>query len=241
MYNPTMEVRPRAANHSSAKALRLKIAGVMKLLIVDDHEIMREGVKALLLQTAPGSVVLQAGGCAQAVALIEFNHDLDIVLLDLAMPGMGGMKAIGVFGKLRPDLPIVVLSASEDPQTIKLALAQGAMGYIPKASSPKTLVSALQFVLEGNVYVPPLLFDETAAPLTASSRGDGPRKDGSPLTERQIEVLKLIETGLSNKAISRKLGLSEKTVKVHVTAIFKALNVANRTQAVSVARQGKLI
>jgi two-component system, NarL family, nitrate/nitrite response regulator NarL len=241
MYTPTMEVCPRAANHSSAEASRLKFAGVMKLLIVDDHEILREGVKALLLQSAPGSAVLQAGSCAQALALIEFNRDLDIVLLDLALPGMGGMKAISVLGKLRPDLPIVVLSASEDPQTIKLALAQGAMGYIPKASSPKTLVSALQFVLEGNVYVPPLLFDETAALLTANSCGNAPRKDGSLLTERQIEVLKLIEIGLSNKAISRKLGLSEKTVKVHVTAIFKTLNVANRTQAVSVARQGKLI
>jgi two-component system, NarL family, nitrate/nitrite response regulator NarL len=213
----------------------------MKLLIVDDHEILREGVKALLHQIARDSMVLQAGSCAQALAIIELNRDLDIVLLDLALPGMGGMKAIGVFGKMRPDLPIVVLSASEDPQTIKLALAQGAMGYIPKASSPKTLVSALQFVLEGNVYVPPILFDETVALLTANSRGNGPRKVGSLLTERQVEVLKLIETGLSNKAISRKLGLSEKTVKVHVTAIFKTLNVLNRTQAASVARQGKLI
>jgi two-component system, NarL family, nitrate/nitrite response regulator NarL len=213
----------------------------MKLLIVDDHEILREGVKALLLQIARDSMVLQAGSCAQALAIIELNRDLDIVLLDLALPGMGGMKAMGVFGKMRPDLPIVVLSASEDPQTIKLALAQGAMGYIPKASSPKTLVSALQFVLEGNVYVPPILFDETVALLTANSRGNGPRKVGSLLTERQVEVLKLIETGLSNKAISRKLGLSEKTVKVHVTAIFKTLNVLNRTQAASVARQGKLI
>lgn len=241
MYNPAMEVRPRTANPSSAEASRPRIACVMKLLIVDDHEILREGVKALLLQTAPGSVVLQAGSCVQALAIVEFNLDLDIVLLDLALPGVGGMEAIRVFGKLRPDLPIVVLSASEDPQTIKLALAQGAMGYIPKASSPKTLVSALQFVLEGNVYVPPLLFDETTALLTAKSRGNGSRKDGLLLTERQIEVLKLIETGLSNKAISRKLGISEKTVKVHVTAIFKALNAANRTQAVSVARQGKLI
>jgi two-component system, NarL family, nitrate/nitrite response regulator NarL len=85
------------------------------------------------------------------------------------------------------------------------------------------------------------LFDETVALLTANSRGNGPRKVGSLLTERQVEVLKLIETGLSNKAISRKLGLSEKTVKVHVTAIFKTLNVLNRTQAASVARQGKLI
>jgi len=215
----------------------------MKLLIVDDHQILREGVKALIVQAAPSNTVLQANSCTQALSIVEAEHDLDAVLLDLSMPDMDGMKAITAFGKRRPDLPVIVLSASDDRQTIKEALSKGAMGYIPKASNPKTLLSALQFILDGNVYVPPLFFDRLAKDEENATIGRTRylENNGFPLTERQIEVLKLIDVGLSNKAISRKLGLSEKTVKVHVTAILKSLNVGNRTQAVSVARQAKLI
>ncbi len=212
----------------------------MKLLIIDDHVVMREGVKALLQQIAPGTTVLQASTCAEGLTVAESNRDLDAVLLKLTMPDMDGRATIGEFGKRCPNLPVIVLSASEEPQTVRQVLAIGALGYIPKSSSPRTLVSAVQFVLEGNVYVPPLVLASELA-VVHNGQATGLSNGGSPLTQRQIEVLKLVDTGLSNKEISRKLCLSEKTVKVHVTAIFRSLRVVNRTQAVNVARQNNLI
>lgn len=206
----------------------------MKLLVIDDHEVLREGIKALFLQTMPHTIVLQADTCALGLAIAEDNHDLDIILLDLSMPDMDGMEAIAEFRRRCPHLPIVVLSALEDPRSVRQALARGARGYVPKTASPQTLVSALQFVLGGNIYVPPLLIKEPAS-TTAE------RKNQPELTQRQIEVLQLIEAGLANKEISLKLGVSEKTVKAHVSAIFRFLNVVNRTQAANVARQRNLI
>ena len=150
----------------------------------------------------------------------------------------GGMSAIPEFGKRRPELPVIVLSSSEDPRDVRRALALGALGYIPKSSPPRTLLSALQLVLSGNIYVPPLML----APAAAAPRSTGvdAARPGASLTERQLEVLRLLGKGLSNKEIGRDLGLSEKTVKAHVTAIFKTLNVVNRTQAASAAREADL-
>jgi DNA-binding NarL/FixJ family response regulator len=212
----------------------------MKLLIIGNRVIVREGVKALLLQVTSGTTVLQASTCAEGLAIADLNPNLDAVLLDLAMPNIVGIGAIEEFGRQCPNLPIVVLCASEEPQTVRRVLALGALGYIPKTSSPRTLMSALQFVIEGNVYVPPFILEgEPAAPLNGQAMG--PRNGGSPLTQRQTEVVKLVDVGLSNKEISRRLGLSEKTVKVHISAIFRSLRVVNRTQAVNVARQNNLI
>ncbi len=213
---------------------------VMKILIVDDHGVVREGLAALLRQSAEDISVLQAQDGAEALDVAQSHSDLDAVLLDLSMAGLSGMPALVEFGKRHPVLPVIVLSSSEDPEDVRRALAAGALGYVPKSASPKTLLSALQLVLQGNVYVPPLMLDEAAggSNKAKNDRGHG----GHPrLTERQIDVLKLLGTGLSNKEIALELGLSEKTVKVHVTGIFKALNVVNRMQAASAARQANLI
>lgn len=208
----------------------------MKLLIVDDHPILREGLAALLRQVGPDTEVLQARDSAEGLALLDLNRDLDAVLLDLAMPGMGGMPAIQEFGRRRPDLPVVVLSSSEDPADVRQALALGALGYVPKSASPQTLLGALRLVLSGDVYVPPLMLAAASPPL---SGGEGARLSGAldRLTERQVEVLRLIGRSLSNKEIGNSLGLSDKTVKAHVTAIFRVLNVVNRTQAAGAARE----
>lgn len=210
----------------------------MKLLIVDDHAILREGLAAMLRQVGPDTEVLQAGESAEGLRMAEQHADLDAVFLDLEMPGSGGMSAIPEFGKRRPELPVIVLSSSEDPRDVRRALALGALGYIPKSSPPRTLLSALQLVLSGNIYVPPLML----APAAAAPRSTGvdAARPGASLTERQLEVLRLLGKGLSNKEIGRDLGLSEKTVKAHVTAIFKTLNVVNRTQAASAAREADL-
>jgi two-component system, NarL family, nitrate/nitrite response regulator NarL len=212
----------------------------MKILIVDDHGVVREGLAALLRQSSEDMSVLQAKDGAEALDLAQTHPDIDAVLLDLSMAGLPGLPALVEFGKRHPVLPVIVLSSSEDPEDVRRALAAGALGYVPKSASPKTLLSALQLVLQGNVYVPPLMLDE-AGSATHKGKCDYTPRTNPRLTERQIDVLKLLGTGLSNKEIALELGLSEKTVKVHVTGIFKALNVVNRMQAASAARQANLI
>jgi two-component system, NarL family, nitrate/nitrite response regulator NarL len=205
----------------------------MKLLIVDDHPIVREGLAAFLEQLGPDTAVLQAGDASRALALAAEHSDLDAVILDLGLPGLNGMSAIAELGRIRPELPVIVLSASEDARQAREALAQGALGYVPKSASRQTLVSAIQLVLNGEIYVPPLVLGEPPALLPPAS---GARISAGLLTDRQIEVLKRLSAGQSNKTIARDLDLSEKTVKAHVTAIFRALNVANRTQAAEAGR-----
>jgi two-component system, NarL family, nitrate/nitrite response regulator NarL len=208
----------------------------MKLLIVDDHPIVREGLAAVLHQAGPDTTVLQAGSAAIALELAMQHTDLDAVFVDLAMPEMGGIAAIRQFGKCRPELPVIVLSSSEDAQDVRRALGAGALGYVPKSAPPRTLLAALRLVLAGDVYVPPLLLGEAG-----HAPGAAPAATHSPLTERQIEVLRLVCRGAPNKDIARQLGLSDKTVKAHVTAIFRALNVVNRTQAASAAQSAGLL
>lgn len=212
----------------------------MKLLVVDDHPVLREGLVALLRQLGPDTVVLEAGDAQAALRLVEEQSDLDVVILDLVLPGLNGLSALPEFGRSRPDLPVIVLSSSEEPQDARKALAQGALGYVPKSASQHTLISAIKLVLEGEIYVPPLILNDMA------SRGSSalPRRNeetGSILTPRQIEVLRRLSQGQPNKTIANELDLSEKTVKAHITAIFKALNVVNRTQAAAVGREAGLI
>ena len=212
----------------------------MKILIVDDHPIVREGLAALLRQAGSTTTVLLAEDSAQGLTIAEAHADLDAILLDLALPGSDGWVTIGEFGRRRPELPVIILSSSEDPRDVRKALAAGALGYIPKSAPPKTLLAALQFVLAGNVYVPALLAQETpGAPLAADDQGGPGIAVG--LTLRQIEVLRQLCDGRSNKEIGRTLGLSDKTVKVHVTAIFRAFNVVNRMQAATAAKRAGLI
>jgi two-component system nitrate/nitrite response regulator NarL len=204
----------------------------MKLLIVDDHPVVRDGLAALLRQSGPDVTVLLAEGGSQGLALADGHPDLDLVVLDLAMPGSDGFATLHEFGRLQPQLPVVVVSSSEDPRDVRRALASGALGYIPKSAPPRTILAAVQFVLAGNVYVPSLLAEN---PTRDEPGNYSARKSNVSLTGRQIDVLRLLRQGRSNKEIGRALGLSEKTVKVHVTALFKALNVANRMQAAAMA------
>ena len=211
----------------------------MKLLIVDDHAILREGLVALLRQFEQGADVLQASDTTEGLRLAEANTDLDAVFLDLNLPSQGGMEVIPVFAKRCPQLPVIVLSSSEDPNDVRLALKLGAFGYVPKSASPRNILSALRLVLSGEIYVPPLMLDLSAAATDGSTR---PALElGERLTERQTEVLRHLCRGLSNREISRALDLSEKTTKSHVTAIFKVLGVVNRTQAATAARRAGIV
>jgi DNA-binding NarL/FixJ family response regulator len=196
----------------------------MNLLIVDDHSILREGVAEILRQSEPGVEVLSARTIQEGLELAR-RTALDAIFLDLYFPGGGGMNAIGQFAAIAPLAPVIILSSSESAGDIQRALAQGARGYVPKSASTERLLAALRLVLSGETYVPL----ELAGP------------SGDVLTGRQLDVLGAICRGLSNKDIGQELGLSEKTVKTHITAIFRALNVVNRTQAVNAARSSGLI
>jgi two-component system nitrate/nitrite response regulator NarL len=212
----------------------------MKLLIVDDHSVLREGLAALLKLLGSDILVVQSRNAEEGLVALSANPDLDVIVLDLVMPGTSGLEALSLFRRQRPDIPIVVLSSSEEPKDVRSALAAGAMGYVPKSANHNVLLSAIKLAMNGEFYIPPLILEQGSmsqvdAGIRTSSGND------TRLTERQIEVLSLLSQGKPNKSIATALGLSEKTVKTHITAIFKALNVVNRTQAAAAARLAGLI
>ena len=200
----------------------------MKLLIVDDHPLFRDGLAALLCQASANTVVRQAASAEEALRTVD-EEIFDAMFMDLVMPGMCGEPAIREFARRHPDLPVIVLSSSEAPSDVRRVINAGASGYIPKSATAQTVVSALRLVLSGNVYVPPLLLSATTRAIDQDMQ-DTPRSLAQ-LTDRQVDVLRYLRDGLTNKEISANLGIAEKTVKVHIAAIFKTLNVVNRTQA----------
>ncbi len=161
------------------------------------------------------------------------------------MPGAAGHQHIAELRERLPALPIIVLSGVEDPDVMRAAIELGALGYIPKAYSPDVMLSAVRLVLAGGVFVPQMMLSGIASPATTPPRVAEPAGEAraasldqlrSLLTERQIDVLRLLSEGKPNKLIARDLGISEGTVKIHLAAIFRALDVRNRTEAVVAAR-----
>ena len=212
----------------------------MKLLIVDDHSVLREGLAALLKLLGADILVVQSRNAEEGLVALSTNSDLDVIVLDLVMPGTSGLEALSLFRRQRPDIPIVVLSSSEEPKDVRSALAAGAMGYVPKSANHHVLLSAIRLAMNGELYIPPLVLEQgSTSQLDAGIRTSF--GNDAHLTERQIEVLSLLSQGKPNKSIATALGLSEKTVKTHITAIFKALNVVNRTQAAAAARLAGII
>lgn len=198
----------------------------MNILLVDDHPIFIEGVRGVLQYLDAEVEVLTSGSCEEALQLTETNDEFDLLLLDLNLPGMSGLDGLQQLRHQLPATPIVVLSASEDRIKVMRAIELGAKGFIPKSSESNIIVTALQLVLSGGVYLPMAVLDTVNAP-----RPKPVDSDGHTLTPRQVEVLRLMAEGHPNKIISKKLAMAENTVRVHINAIFRMLDVNNRTEA----------
>jgi len=203
----------------------------MKILLIDDHALFREGLSHVLCKLEEHVSILEASDLERAMQHIAENPDLDLVLLDLHMPGIGGFEILQKFNKAYPTLPVVIISASTKHSDIQRALDFGALGFIPKDTTGNVMLNALQLILSGGIYTPPIFAQQT-------KQIDGQSGKQTPvLTPRQLEVFKLLVQGHSNKVIAAELSLSEATIKAHVTGIMNCLGVSNRTQAAMAAEK----
>jgi two-component system, NarL family, nitrate/nitrite response regulator NarL len=204
----------------------------MHILLVDDHTLFREALLHVLNQLDSNTLILEAANAEEAAQLVSRSRNLDLILLDIDLPGVDGLTALPGLRELAPTVPIVVLSGSETCSHVTRALQNGAIGYIPKSCSSHEMLGALKIILQGDVYIPPRLMGKLGTPiLTVESSVNG-EPSPSLLTSRQIEVLELMTKGLPNKSIARSLNVAEGTIKLHVAAILRALGVRNRTEAV---------
>ncbi|RDV84068.1 response regulator [Ammonifex thiophilus] len=198
----------------------------IKVLVVDDHALVREGIKKLLLEDERLEVVGEAGNGREAVELVK-KRPVDVVLLDISMPDMGGVEACREIKRLRPSVAVVALTVHDQEEYCLAMLEAGAAGYVLKESSADQLVEAIVRAAKGEEYLSPRLAGKM---VKWFSRAES-RRGLCGLTPREKEILRLLASGLSNREIARKLYLSEKTVKNHLTSIFQKIGVSDRTQA----------
>lgn len=209
----------------------------MRILVIEDHALVREGLllalKALEESGGEGGPleILGARDVDEATRLLEENDDFDLALLDLMLPGTGGLVFLGVLRKRYPHIPVVILSALDDADTAAKAMKGGAAGFVSKASPTDVLLGALREVLNGEIWLPPEYRD-----LSGKRKRARTVAERYGLTKSQACVLDLLAEGKTNREIAELLGITEGTVKIHVSAIFKALGVSNRSQALLVAQ-----
>ena len=204
----------------------------MKILVVDDHALVREGLRQVLKGLDEQVEVLDAPHCARAFELAALHPDLDLVLLDYHLPDMNGLDALDIFRNNHPELPIVMLSGTFTPQVMQQVMAKGAAGLLTKAGLSDELLSVLRLILAGEVYEPPDL--HAVSDSVFAQKPDAP-KAPPQLTPRQEDVLYLLLNGCSNKEISQTLGLADETTKNHVSGILRGFGVQTRIQAVLAA------
>jgi len=199
----------------------------VKLLLCDDHALFREGLRHVLEGLGEEYDLIETSGAPEALAATDEHPDLDLILLDLNLPGVEGFDALRSLREHAPTVPVVMLSAAEEPAAMREALDQGAAGWVPKSSTGPVLRAALSLVLDGGVYVPR---EALAAPPAAA-------EPASPLTPRQLDVAQLLILGKTNKEICNELDMAEGTCKTHLAAIFETLDVTNRTEAAAALRE----
>lgn len=202
----------------------------MRALIIDDHPLFREAMTHVVNDLGSGAQVDEAESLEQAIVLLG-GHGFDLILLDLGLPGASGLSSIMSVRGLAPTTPLIIVSASDDPDVINQALRFGVSGYLPKSLPREVMATALNKVMRGDTYFPALATHRhenlsTAAPQVLDQ-----------LTPRQMAVLQLMAEGKQNKTIAYELNISQETAKLHISAIFRKLGVSNRTQAILVAHQ----
>lgn len=205
----------------------------MDVLLIDDHPILHETMRVVVASVAPQAQFHGETDLGGGISAARQLKDLQLVLLDLMLPGCSGIDALVQFLKVLPRARVMVISATEDSDSVRAALDAGAVGYLPKTSPPRTIAEALRTVLEGGSYAPPQALGAVPhirTPRTLADLG---------ITERQADVLRLVTRGLSNNEIARQLSIAENTVKQHAHAAYRALGVSSRTEAiVALARMG---
>jgi len=210
----------------------------LTFLLVDDHALFRAGLSVLLRKVPEAGEVLEIGTGLGAQRLVREHSNLDLVLLDYTLPDRNGLEVLRDIKSFSPELPVILLSAHVDSALIQQALKEQASGFIPKTATPDVMLSAVQLVLNGGVYIPPEAMGRVQAngfpPMS-------PVSGKAQLTQRQMDVLQQMKNGLSNKEIARELNMSPSTVKVHVAAILRELAAASRTQAVFLAKDRGLL
>ena len=201
-------------------------------MLIDDHAFLRDALAEVMVRAFAGVQVLQAGDLKGASALLELHQDVDLLLLDLHLPDGDGLDALAGL-RVASGSRLVVMSADNQPDTIRRALEAGASGYLPKTLSSGDMLAAVKEVLQGGIFIP-------ASMLAADPSATVPQQlDGLGLSPRQTEVLSLLVEGEANKVIARELGISEATVKSHISAVLTQFGVATRTQVVvEMARRG---
>ncbi len=209
---------------------------MLKILVIEDHALVREGLLQALKGLEDGVETVGAQDADSALEMLAGDQEMDLILLDLMLPGTSGMGLLGVLRKRFPAVPVVILSALDEPDTVTRALRQGAAGFVPKSSSTEIMLDALRQVLAGEVYLPPRLREATARD-SGRNRSVAERYG---LTTGQMRVLELLTQGKTNRQIADMLGVTEGTVKIHVSHIFKAMNVTNRSQALLLASRQRV-
>jgi len=206
----------------------------MNLLLIDDHALFRGGLQFLLRGLDEQLVIHEAASCADAIAR-QGQHSYDLILLDLNLPDMRDLEALAAIRSAYGETPIVVLSGEDDPRMIRATIEHGAMGFVPKSSTPEILIQALRLILAHGVYLP-LSALNSEEPFAASPAAlTDPDAILDHLSVRQQEVLRCVIQGQPNKVIARKLARSESTVKTHLSAVLRSLGARNRTEAVYAA------
>jgi len=204
------------------------------VIVADDHPLFRTAIKEALEAEQGDTRFLEASSFESLQKLVDEQKEVDLVLLDLHMPGVSGFAGLVYLCKRYPSVPVVIISANEDPVVIKRALEHGAAGFIPKSSSIDTITQAISSILMGEIWAPA----PTASDLPGNNTSEVELAERmAQLTPQQFKVLMMMSQGLLNKQIAYDLGVSEATIKAHVTAIMSKLGVSNRTQAVLAASQ----
>lgn len=204
----------------------------MKVLIVDDHALIREALHAVLKQLKREAVVFEASNGQQAMRIVEEHPDVSLILLDINLPDRDGFSVLRELRDHYATIAVVILSSSDDQDTVKRAFKLGALGFIPKTTEREVILNAIKLVFSGGVYIPSEILEETTSPQRTTKPATRDSLKSLGLTDRQIEVLALLMKGRSNKSIAKILNVAVPTVKNHITVVLKALNVTSRTEAV---------